>query len=989
MIKSTLQSWVGAWKELKQWLLQKSEGIPEGAQEGAFWYDTLKDKPQWYDGTTVHDFGVSEHNALSAIDGGDPAIPYYGHNTQLMQNRQTNAGSASGYALLGSDGKLPSNQLPSYVDDVLEYTNKAAFPTTGESGKIYVDLTTNLTWRWSGSVYIEISPSLALGETSSTAYRGDRGKIAYDHSQLTASNPHGTTASQISSTATGDVSATNVQSAIAELASEKLSTTTAATTYAPINTTLADNAASSTLPTTTIGSLVSKIQQVRDYLKYLLDSINDCFRLEPVTVSATTDWDTVVLAGSYRIVCAVPFSATYNQPVGAFNYGQLRVFTGSNSQIVQEYIPNKVDGSISSAVYRRIKFQTGSNWTSWVRDIVSVDLDAKQSLDSTLTALAGLSSGIPLLTSDSAATSINRATLVESLRANSAISGGGTISVNSTFSVKWSSRFIIISNGKGSHFSTTGYFDIGMPSAGTVITGLGTSNKTVDANGILLGPWDALYYILPIGSTQATVANNFRLVNYSYTTEIPETWVLVALKNQDTEFVQFPNGVCLYAGESRTDHWQKQINSKQDALTIDETVIDGSTNPVTSNGVFDALLGKIDKIAIGGVWNYGGVNERRWRGIAAINSASQYNGGVLHVNVSSRFFQADIHLCFEGGASAITLSDFMVEWTGTHKPEFKVVSDGFMAYLYSKDPATWCQTSVMNMELGNGSNATVNYLNYNSATDPGTGTAPSYVQRSKLRFVDGLTDDAQSQITAAQNAADNAGTAATNAQTTADTKLARNGSQTMTGDLIFAGVSGTNKRYIQLGMGANDFARITAGATADNAGFLEIATADDGNEPIYVRQYSGIFGTIVRTATLLDGSGNTSFPGNVTIVAPAISDDSNKAVSSAWVKDVAAPISHTHGNITNAGAIGSTSGLPVVTSTNGVLTAAAWSTTNPTMDGTASVGSSTVPSRSDHRHPSDTSRLAIGSGLSSGANVVLRQYNSSNTYANNVIYLEY
>jgi len=94
-------------------------------------------------------------------------------------------GSNSGLAELDSTGKVPSSQLPSFVDDVLEYNSKSSFPTTGETGKIYVDTTTNLTWRWSGTTYVEISPSIALGETSSTAYRGDRGKIAYDHSQAT------------------------------------------------------------------------------------------------------------------------------------------------------------------------------------------------------------------------------------------------------------------------------------------------------------------------------------------------------------------------------------------------------------------------------------------------------------------------------------------------------------------------------------------------------------------------------------------------------------------------------------------------------------------------------------------------------------------------------------------------------------------------------------------------------------------------------------
>lgn len=95
----------------------------------------------------------------------------------------TEKGAVNGVAQLDSSGKVPSSQLPSYVDDVIEYAAQANFPATGESGKIYIALDTNVNYRWGGSEYVEISASLALGETSSTAYRGDRGKIAYDHSQ--------------------------------------------------------------------------------------------------------------------------------------------------------------------------------------------------------------------------------------------------------------------------------------------------------------------------------------------------------------------------------------------------------------------------------------------------------------------------------------------------------------------------------------------------------------------------------------------------------------------------------------------------------------------------------------------------------------------------------------------------------------------------------------------------------------------------------------
>lgn len=76
---------------------------------------------------------------------------------------------------------IPTSLLPSYVDDVIEYSSKSSFPAAGATGKIYIDTSTNLTYRWSGSTYVEISPSLALGTTSSTAFRGDYGNIAYTH----------------------------------------------------------------------------------------------------------------------------------------------------------------------------------------------------------------------------------------------------------------------------------------------------------------------------------------------------------------------------------------------------------------------------------------------------------------------------------------------------------------------------------------------------------------------------------------------------------------------------------------------------------------------------------------------------------------------------------------------------------------------------------------------------------------------------------------
>jgi hypothetical protein len=187
-------------------------------------------------------------------------------------------GAASGVAELDTGGRVPSAQLPSYVDDVIEAANFAALPTVGaygsytgtptggttevtitadtrgtagnatlvadsvktitvlisdwntahptntltltagdgsqvptadivlaggvnilaEAGKIYVTLDDNKTYRYSGTAYVEVSASLALGETSATAYRGDRGKTAYDHAGLVTGNPHAVTKSEVS-----------------------------------------------------------------------------------------------------------------------------------------------------------------------------------------------------------------------------------------------------------------------------------------------------------------------------------------------------------------------------------------------------------------------------------------------------------------------------------------------------------------------------------------------------------------------------------------------------------------------------------------------------------------------------------------------------------------------------------------------------------------------------------------------------------------------
>lgn len=120
-------------------------------------------------------------------------------------------------------GTIAAANLPSYVDDVLEYASISKFPTTGESGKIYTALDTNKIYRWSGSAYVVISETIALGTTHSSAGYGDESRAAYNHSTKTSGNPHhvtkadlglGSVENKSSATIRGELTSVNVTTAL-------------------------------------------------------------------------------------------------------------------------------------------------------------------------------------------------------------------------------------------------------------------------------------------------------------------------------------------------------------------------------------------------------------------------------------------------------------------------------------------------------------------------------------------------------------------------------------------------------------------------------------------------------------------------------------------------------------------------------------------------------------------------------------------------------
>lgn len=140
-------------------------------------FNTLRDSGEIQDSWVV----LIEDQPALWTNGKLLPCPYTKEQLESLFVTIASKGIANGIASLNENGKIPESQLPSYVDDVLEFENSASFPIVGESGKIYIALNTNLTYRWSGSAYVQISPSIALGYNSSTAYPGSEGSRLNDH----------------------------------------------------------------------------------------------------------------------------------------------------------------------------------------------------------------------------------------------------------------------------------------------------------------------------------------------------------------------------------------------------------------------------------------------------------------------------------------------------------------------------------------------------------------------------------------------------------------------------------------------------------------------------------------------------------------------------------------------------------------------------------------------------------------------------------------
>lgn len=161
-------------------------------------------------------------------------------------------------------------------------------------------------------------------------------------------------------------------------------------------------------------------------------------------------------------------------------------------------------------------------------------------------------------------------------RARDELTGGGTVAYDVNGNLSWTARFIILGAGRGAGLATNGYFDVGMPPAGTVITGVGGhANVTAVAAGIPLGSWDSLYYALPMGGTNTSLNGNFYVTGYTADFTPPPNWVMIAKVNGDAPaYAKLGNGRGLRAGQSIAPGEVGTANVRQASGTMNQSLGD-------------------------------------------------------------------------------------------------------------------------------------------------------------------------------------------------------------------------------------------------------------------------------------------------------------------------------------------------------------------------------------------------------------------------------
>jgi len=912
--------------------------------------------------TTVNGHPLTSNVTVTKADVG------LGNLTNDSQVKRSEMGAKSGVATLDANGLIPSSQLPSYVDDVLEYASLSKFPTKGETGKIYVATDTNLTYRWSGTSYVEISKSLALGTTSSTAYAGNLGaQLRTDLNSHTSSksNPHGVTKAQVG---LGNVANLDQSKAIKSLSQSGITYTA---TYVDGTTGTAFTTDGSTI----INSLSTGTAVPGD---------SDYFISQYVGGGTTTT--------SYH---RRPISTLYSYIKSKLSKSDLISILGftpisSGDGKFSNYLP--LSGGTMTG---RLTMKSNPIWIQGGSD-AGGDVNRMT-----------LTSGMPTEIKYNGG---KRGTVIYS----NAIAFGDPLNGNSNNDAGWirhlettaNSGILEIATGddgnEGIVFrrynnSNNVSTEVVVPNASgtlaltsqipTVPSSLKNPNAlTISLNGTSQGAYDGSsaksINITPgsIGAAAASHSHSYLPLNGgTMTGDINFAATGTTGTSKKIVFSGSTDGAQIYYNVPTSDQGNLVLNMVDDTNAYIQFAYNGKVGSYISpsDGMYH---GKATSASVADSVAWSNVSGRpssmpssdvsAW---AKASTKPSYSWSEITSKPGTFTPSAHTHNSLTNlGAYTASAPTSNTKYLGNGLSWATLYSGGGpCAYgnileLYGTGAGQLC------MEWSGGQNAAgdsnVGRLYYRSKRDivngwttwktvawtsdiPGVATTGanglmSAADKSKLNgiaagaqvnTITGIKGSAESSyrtgqvnitpanlgITVVNNTADSAkhvAYAATAGSATDNTKLPLSGG-TMTGSIIFSN-SGTSLRGIQGTMGDNDQWRVMGGATESNSGYLEIATSDDGDEPIYVRQYNtGTFGNLVRTATLLDGNGNTSFPGSISEGGTLLSNKYQP-------KGSYAPASHTHNFLKGSQSSSVKAATCLANDSNISLTVGLWATTD-------------------------------------------------------------
>ena len=829
-------------------------------------------------------------------------------------------GVANGLATLDASGKVPSAQLPSYVDDVIEHINKASFPTTGESGKIYIDQTTNLTYRWGGTAYVEISQSLALGETSSTAYAGDKGKQnAADIAALkTGKADKATTLSGYG--ITDAYTKTEVNTKLTDGSVTKIGTKDVGSATLPIylkagvptavGTSLAVDITGNSATTSKLKTAVTLWGQSFDGSKAITGNLTNVGTITPTGEDLKVVGNLIVTGG---IVMYADDGATIESGFAAllaahidgvtikYNEAQQKIYSVMTGIKVNgaTYKPSETDGYITIPDY-----PTSLDWENIENKPSSFTPSSHThtfaSLTSKPTTLSGY--GITDAKIANGVITLGTATITPLTTHQTVTLASGTNNgtLKLTVGSKTTDNIAVKGLGSAAYTASSAYATAGHTHnyAGAASAGgAAYSANKINSRGKLTAYTEGSTTMGESGVNLYAVYNNGYPVTYGNLLHIYGSGAGQLLAE--------------WCGNSTLGHlyYRSKRDNSENGWSAWGKVAFVTDNVASASKWATARTITLTGSVTGSVSIDGSGNVTLATTTNHTHSYVPLSGGTMSGNLilkggtsADMTYAGNVHpsIRFDNSDSSQNVSLIFTDYDSYRAPaglklvgnqgnEWFEAANIYATTFYGalSGNATTATTATKLGTANVGSGTQHFYLNAGTATASTStvgGTAkPMYLKAGVMTAISDTIGSASLPVylnagtitacstTLGVSITGNAATATKLAATKSlwgqnfDGSANISGNMSGVGQITFSALSGTNGRaLLYQQMAGNDYFRIYCGGTGNNGGYAEIATADDGTEPIYVRQYSGVFGTLVRTLTLLDGNGNTTVPGLLT-----------------------------------------------------------------------------------------------------------------------------